>query len=68
MGEAVPVVDFSAYSLDRESPDAADFQRLVDEVHTALTTFGFMCLKNTGVPAQKVRPVLIVHAQVCTLL
>ena len=54
MVDAIPVVDFSAYSLDRDSPDQAGFQQLVVEVHNALTTVGFMCLRNFGVRAQKV--------------
>ena len=54
MAESVPVIDFAAYNLDRTDPDSASFQQLVDEVHQALTTFGFMCIKNTGIPSEKV--------------
>ncbi|XP_030844464.1 2-oxoglutarate-dependent dioxygenase htyE isoform X2 [Strongylocentrotus purpuratus] len=55
MVDAVPIIDFSAYSLDRESPDPEGFQKLIDDVHQALTTIGFMYLKNFGVPAQKIK-------------
>ncbi|XP_030844467.1 2-oxoglutarate-dependent dioxygenase htyE-like [Strongylocentrotus purpuratus] len=54
MVDAVPIIDFSAYSLDRESPDPEGFQKLIDDVHQALTTIGFMYLKNFGIPAQKI--------------
>lgn len=51
----VPVIDFSAYNLGRESPDPERLQQLVDEVHTAMTTIGFFYLKNFGIPAQKIK-------------
>ncbi|XP_041470724.1 proline hydroxylase buaE-like [Lytechinus variegatus] len=53
--DKVPLIDFSAYSLDRESPDPERFQKLIDEVHQALTTIGFMYLKNVGIPIQKIK-------------
>nr|XP_054774384.1 uncharacterized protein LOC129282515 [Lytechinus pictus] len=54
MEESVPVVDFSAYSLGRESPDPEHFQKLIDDVHQALTTIGFMYLKTFGIPAEMI--------------
>ncbi|KAJ8031594.1 2-oxoglutarate-dependent dioxygenase htyE [Holothuria leucospilota] len=51
---SIPIVDFGAYSLEKESPDPERLQKLVDEVHRALTTIGFLYLKNTGCPANVV--------------
>ncbi|XP_071502179.1 uncharacterized protein [Diadema antillarum] len=55
MVDSVPVIDFTAYSLERDSPDPERIQRLVDDVHTALTTIGFMYLKNFGISQQKIK-------------
>ena len=55
MAKCVPLIDFDAFSLDRDDqPDGENFQKLVDEVHNALTTVGFMSLVNHGIPADKV--------------
>lgn len=51
---AVPVVDFSAYSLEKDKPDEKFLQKLVDEVLNAFTTIGFVYLKNTGCPPEVV--------------
>ncbi|XP_077870010.1 uncharacterized protein LOC144362823 [Saccoglossus kowalevskii] len=45
-----PVIDFTAYGLQRESPDEECFRKLVDEVHYALKTIGFLYLTNHGIP------------------
>ncbi|XP_038053832.1 2-oxoglutarate-dependent dioxygenase htyE-like isoform X2 [Patiria miniata] len=50
----IPVVDFSAYRLSLEKPDASQFQKLVDDVHNALTTIGFFFIVNTDFPQEKV--------------
>ncbi|XP_002735581.1 uncharacterized protein LOC100368784 [Saccoglossus kowalevskii] len=44
------LVDFSAYNLQRDSPDSNCFQKLVDDVYLALTTTGFLYLTNHGIP------------------
>ena len=51
---SIPIVDFSAYNLEREEPDAAHFQTLIDEVYEAFSTIGFVYLKNFGIPQTKV--------------
>ena len=54
MAENIPVIDFSAYSLDRAEPDHDRFQGLIDDIHGALTTVGGLYLKNFGIPVEKV--------------
>ena len=53
----IPVVDFSAMSLQnessvRENSDAV--KQLADHVHQAFSTIGFVYLKNHGIPQEKV--------------
>ncbi|XP_072165145.1 uncharacterized protein [Diadema setosum] len=67
MEESVPVVDFSAYSLDRDSPDPECIHHLVDDVFTALTTIGFMYLKNHGISQEKVNDVFKYSGQLFSL-
>ncbi|XP_072044890.1 uncharacterized protein [Amphiura filiformis] len=56
--ESVPIVDFSAYSLDRDEPDLERFQKLIDDIYKAFTTTGFVYLKNyAGVLDEKVEKV-----------
>lgn len=55
--DSVPVVDFSAYSLEKHIPDEKTLQKLVDDIHNAFTTIGFVYLKNTGCPPQVVSSV-----------
>ena len=50
----VPVVDFSAYGLDRDEPDEQRFQDLIDDIHGALKDVGCLYLKGHGIPAEKV--------------
>ena len=53
----IPVVDFSAMSLQnessvRENSDAV--KQLAEHVHQAFSTIGFVYLKNHGIPQEKV--------------
>ena len=53
----IPVVDFSAMSLEQKDPlktnkQAVDF--LADEIFHAFSTIGFVYLKNHGVPQELV--------------
>ena len=67
MTTGVPVVDFSAYSLDRSLPDEGTFQDLIDGVYDAITTIGFVYLSNHGIPEKEVnnqRPGLAVRGLV----
>ena len=50
----IPVVDFSAYGLERDKPDPDRFQALIDEVYNACTTTGFIYVRNSGIPKEKV--------------
>ncbi|XP_033632130.1 2-oxoglutarate-dependent dioxygenase htyE-like isoform X1 [Asterias rubens] len=50
----IPVIDFSAYRLSLTKPDTTQFQKLVDDVHKALTTIGFFFMVNTDFPHEKV--------------
>ncbi|XP_033632381.1 2-oxoglutarate-dependent dioxygenase htyE-like [Asterias rubens] len=50
----VPVIDFSAYRLSLTKPDTTQFQKLVGDVHKALTTIGFFYIVNTDFPHAKV--------------
>ncbi|XP_071478190.1 uncharacterized protein [Diadema antillarum] len=53
----IPVIDFSAYSLDRNEPDSDRIQSLVNDVHEALKTVGFLYLVNHGIPEATVNSV-----------
>ncbi|XP_077869667.1 uncharacterized protein LOC144361676 [Saccoglossus kowalevskii] len=46
----IPVIDFTAYGLLRESPEEEFFQKLIDDVHNAFKTIGFLYLTNHGIP------------------
>ena len=52
--DKIPIVDFSAYRLSLEKPDRSQFQKLVDDVHKALTTIGFVFIVNTDFQQEKV--------------
>ena len=54
MADKVSVIDFSAYSLDRDEPDPERFEDLIDNIHGALTTVGGFYLKNHGISPEKV--------------
>ncbi|KAJ8031567.1 hypothetical protein HOLleu_24798 [Holothuria leucospilota] len=51
--ESIKIIDFGAYSLERDSPD--NIKHLADEIYHAFTTIGFFYLKNTGFPNHVVR-------------
>ena len=52
--DKIPIIDFSAYRLSLEKPDRSQFQKLVDDVHKALTTIGFFFIVNTDFQQEKV--------------
>lgn len=52
---SVPVIDFTAYSLDKAEPDQSKFNLLVDKIHEALTTIGFFYLENVGIPDEVIK-------------
>ena len=54
MADKVSVIDFSAYSLDRDEPDLERFEDMVNDIHEALTTVGGFYLKNHGISPEKV--------------
>ncbi|XP_077986048.1 uncharacterized protein LOC144440545 [Glandiceps talaboti] len=59
----VPVVDFSAYSVDRNSPDSELFPKLIDDVHDAFTTIGFVYLKNHGIDERTIKNAFTISRQ-----
>ncbi|XP_019624695.1 PREDICTED: UPF0676 protein C1494.01-like isoform X2 [Branchiostoma belcheri] len=67
MSGYIPVVDFSAYSLDnkRKNVNDADLEALTDELMQAFTTVGFVYLKNTGIPTSEVNNVFDVYDKFC---
>ncbi|XP_070532484.1 uncharacterized protein [Ptychodera flava] len=50
----IPVVDFSAYSLSRSSPDDTGIENLIEDVHNALASIGFLYLVNHGIPQSEI--------------
>ncbi|XP_078680795.1 uncharacterized protein LOC144915878 [Branchiostoma floridae x Branchiostoma belcheri] len=54
MSGFIPVVDFSAYSLDNKNVNEAELQALTDKLMHAFTTVGFVYLKNTGISSAQV--------------
>ncbi|XP_078594425.1 uncharacterized protein LOC144872242 [Branchiostoma floridae x Branchiostoma japonicum] len=67
MSGYIPVVDFSAYSLDNKTVDDSDLAELTDELMQAFTTVGFVYLKNTGIPTSEVYNVFDVFDEFCFL-
>ncbi|XP_077986050.1 uncharacterized protein LOC144440546 isoform X2 [Glandiceps talaboti] len=55
MANEVLVVDFSAYSVDRNSPDSELFPKLIDDVHDAFTNTGFVYLTNHGIDERMIK-------------
>ncbi|XP_077987162.1 uncharacterized protein LOC144441458 [Glandiceps talaboti] len=51
----IPVIDFSAYSLDKDTVCEENLLSLVDEIHHAFSTIGFIYLKNHGIDSAKVK-------------
>lgn len=57
MGD-IPCVDFSALGLqnpDRTRLDPKAVQQIVDELHSAFTSVGFVYLKNYGISHEQVK-------------
>ncbi|XP_035668678.1 2-oxoglutarate-dependent dioxygenase htyE-like [Branchiostoma floridae] len=54
MGDYIRVIDFSAYSLDKENISEADMEALTKELMHSFTTSGFAYLKNTGISEEQV--------------
>lgn len=53
----IPVVDFSAMSLEHKEPlreNVQSLEILADQVYQAFSTIGFVYLKNHGIPQQTV--------------
>ena len=55
--DGIPVVDFSALSVENKDPFSEiskGIQDLVDQVYQAFSTIGFVYLKNHGIPQEMV--------------
>ena len=55
--DGIPVVDFSAMSLENKNPLSEDdptIRDLADQVHQAFSTIGFVYLRNHGIPQEMV--------------
>ena len=55
--DGIPVVDFSAMSLENKNPlseDDATIRDLADQVYQAFSTIGFVYLRNHGIPQEMV--------------
>ena len=66
----IPVVDFSAMSLQNESSvreDSDAVNQLADHVHQAFSTIGFVYLKNHGIPQEKVACKHVYNLQITVL-
>ncbi|XP_077986153.1 uncharacterized protein LOC144440641 [Glandiceps talaboti] len=63
----VPVVDFSAYSVDRNSPDSELFPKLIDDIHDAFTTIGFVYLKNHGIDERMIENAFTISRKIFQL-
>lgn len=50
----IPVVDFSAYELEKTSVTVDNLKKLSDELRKAFTEVGFVYLKNTGINQDEV--------------
>ena len=53
----IPVVDFSAMSLENADPSTENKQAvkiLADQLYRAFSTIGFVYLQNHGIPQQMV--------------
>lgn len=55
--DGIPVVDFSAMSLENKNPlseDDSTIRDLADQVYQAFSTIGFVYLRNHGIPQERV--------------
>ncbi|KAF7654877.1 hypothetical protein LDENG_00063650 [Lucifuga dentata] len=59
----IPVVDFSAYSLNEKDISEEQLQILSKELKTALTEIGFVFLQNTGITQEEVDCVMDISRQ-----
>ncbi|XP_070532476.1 uncharacterized protein [Ptychodera flava] len=53
-GRTFPIIDFSAYSLQRNSPDSETFTNLIDSVRNSVSSNGFLYLSNHGISKEEV--------------
>ncbi len=56
----IPVVDFSAYELEKTNVTVDNLKKLSDELRKAFTEVGFVYLKNTGINQDEVCHFLLV--------
>ena len=57
MADGIPVVDFSAMSLENKNPLSDNGEAIIDladQVYQAFSTIGFVYLKNHGIPQEMV--------------
>ena len=55
--DGIPIVDFSAMSLENKNPLSEDdpiIRDLADQVYQAFSTIGFVYLRNHGIPQEMV--------------
>ena len=55
--DGIPLVDFSAMSLENKNPLSEDdptIRDLADQVYQAFSTIGFVYLRNHGIPQEMV--------------
>lgn len=66
---AIPVVDFSAYSLERdpERVTEVELRSMSAQLHEAFTRVGFVCLQNTGISQSEVQRVMSVSREFFSL-
>ena len=66
MTDHIPIVDFWPMSLQNPSSgkDESELRSLVDGLHNAFTTIGFVYLKNHGIDMAKV---MVLGASPCKL-
>jgi len=61
--DGIPVVDFSAMSLENKNPLSEDdpaIRDLADQVYQAFSTIGFVYLRNHGIPQEMVSAHLLI--------
>uniref|UniRef100_A0A673HH08 Si:dkey-10o6.2 n=1 Tax=Sinocyclocheilus rhinocerous TaxID=307959 RepID=A0A673HH08_9TELE len=54
----IPVVDFSAYELEKTNVSVLNLEKLSDELRKAFTEVGFVYLKNSGINQDEVDKVM----------
>ncbi|XP_077978753.1 uncharacterized protein LOC144434172 [Glandiceps talaboti] len=53
----IPVIDFSAYSVDKDDVSEDKIEKLIDELYHAFSTVGFVYLSNHGINLEKLNQV-----------